>query len=232
MIALPIVLLLAQSAGPAPSPSPAASARPVVALETSLGTIKIALDRDKAPVTVENFLQYVRSGHYDGTIFHRVIPNFMIQGGGFDANMKQKPTRPPIKNEARNGLKNRRGTVAMARTNDPDSATSQFFINVKDNTMLDYGMRNAGYAVFGEVVEGMDVVERILAVPTTTRPPHADVPRMPVVIKSAREEGGPRPVESEAPPRPKRPKASPHEAPAAHESPAPHQPAKHPSPHP
>jgi peptidyl-prolyl cis-trans isomerase A (cyclophilin A) len=222
MIALPLVLLLAQTAAPAATPTPAAPpARPVVALETSLGTIKIALDRDKAPVTVENFLQYVRSGHYDGTIFHRVIPNFMIQGGGFDAQMTQKPTKPPIKNEARNGLKNRRGTVAMARTNDPDSATSQFFVNVKDNTMLDYGMRNAGYAVFGEVVEGMDVVDRIVGVPTTTRPPHADVPRVPVVIKSAKEEGGP-----EAPARPKRPKPSPHEMPS------PHKPAEHPSPHP
>jgi cyclophilin family peptidyl-prolyl cis-trans isomerase len=223
MIALPVVLALAQSAGTVPSPPPAPSARPVVALETSLGTIKIALDRDKAPVSVENFLQYVRSGHYDGTIFHRVIPNFMIQGGGFDGGMKQKPTKPPIKNEASNGLKNRRGTLAMARTNDPDSATSQFFVNVKDNTMLDYGMRNAGYAVFGEVVEGMDVVERIVAVPTTTRAPHADVPRVPVVIKSAKEVGGP--AEPEA--RPKRPKASPHE----HDAPHP-KPGKSPSPHP
>jgi cyclophilin family peptidyl-prolyl cis-trans isomerase len=225
MIALPVVLALALSAGTVQSPAPPPpSARPVVALETSLGTIKIALDRDKAPVTVENFLQYVRSGHYDGTIFHRVIPNFMIQGGGFDSGMQQKPTKPPIKNEASNGLKNRRGTVAMARTNDPDSATSQFFINVKDNTMLDYGMRNAGYAVYGEVVEGMDVVARIVAVPTTTRAPHADVPRMPVVIKSAREVGGP--AASEAPARPKRPKASPE-----HASPHP-APGKSPSPHP
>ena len=190
MIALPVVLLLAQTA---PAASPAPAARPVVALETSLGTIKIALDRDKAPISTENFLAYVRAGHYDGTIFHRVIPNFMIQGGGFDASMKQKPTKPPIKNEAKNGLKNRRGTVAMARTNDPDSATSQFFINVKDNTALDYGMRNPGYAVFGEVVEGMDVVDRIVAVPTTMRGPYSDVPRMPVVIKHAHEEGGPKP---------------------------------------
>ena len=225
MIALPLVVLLAQSAGPAQSPTPAAPpARPVVALETSLGTIRIALDRDQAPVTVENFLQYVRSGHYDGTIFHRVIPNFMIQGGGFDAEMKQKPTKPPIKNEARNGLKNRRGTVAMARTNDPDSATSQFFINVKDNTMLDYGLRNAGYAVFGEVVEGMDVAERIVAVPTTMRGPYSDVPRMPVVIKHAREEGSP----SEAPARPKRPKPSPHEATSPHPEHPKHQPSPHP----
>jgi peptidyl-prolyl cis-trans isomerase A (cyclophilin A) len=201
----------------------------VVVLETSLGTIKVALDRDKAPVTVENFLQYVRSGHFDGTVFHRVIPNFMIQGGGFDSGLKQKATRPPIKNEASNGLKNRRGTLAMARTNDPDSATAQFFINLKDNTPLDYGVRNAGYAVFGEVVEGMGVVDRIAAVPTGPRPPHADVPRLPVVIKSAREEGGPKPAppaQGEASPRPKRPKASPHA------SPAPHKPDTRPSPHP
>ena len=189
MTLVPLVLLLAQApAVPAPSPVPrAVPARPVVVLETSLGTVKIALDRDKAPLSVENFLQYVRSGHYDGTIFHRVIPGFMVQGGGFDAGMKQKATRPPVRNEANNGLRNRRGTVAMARTNDPDSATSQFFINVKDNTALDYGPRNPGYAVFGDVVEGMGVVERIVAVPTTTRGPYADVPKIAVIIKSARE---------------------------------------------
>jgi cyclophilin family peptidyl-prolyl cis-trans isomerase len=219
MIAAPLLVLLAQSpVAPGPSPAPAAPARPVVVLQTSLGAIKVALDRDKAPLTVDNFLQYVRSGHYDGTIFHRVIPDFMIQGGGFEAAMNQKPTRPPIKNEASNGLKNRRGTVAMARTNDPDSATSQFFINLKDNAALDYGMRNAGYAVFGEVVDGMNVVDRIAAVPTTTRPPHADVPRVPVVIKSAHEEGG----ASVPPPgkkSPQHPKASP-------------QPSPLPSPHP
>jgi peptidyl-prolyl cis-trans isomerase A (cyclophilin A) len=186
MIAAPLILILAQSpavAGPSPAP---AAARPVVVLETSLGQVRIALDRDRAPTTVDNFLEYVRSGHYNGTIFHRVIPGFMAQGGGFDADMKQKPTRPPIRNEAKNGLHNRRGSVAMARTNDPDSATSQFFINVKDNVALDYGMRNAGYAVFGEVVDGMGVVDRIVAVPTTTRSGAADVPKTPVVIKSAR----------------------------------------------
>jgi peptidyl-prolyl cis-trans isomerase A (cyclophilin A) len=192
MTLVPLVFLLAQApASPAVSPAPrAVPARPVVVLETTLGRIKIALDRDKAPLSADNFLQYVHSGHYDGTIFHRVIPGFMAQGGGFDADMKQKPTRPPVRNEARNGLHNRRGTVSMARTNDPDSATSQFFINVKDNTALDYGPRNPGYTVFGEVVEGMDVVDRIVAVPTTTRPPgYADVPRTPVVIQSAREAG-------------------------------------------
>jgi peptidyl-prolyl cis-trans isomerase A (cyclophilin A) len=223
MIAAPLlVLMLAQSPVPPAAPRAAAApARPVVVLETSLGPIKVALDRDKAPLSVENFLQYVRSGHYDGTIFHRVIPSFMIQGGGFDAGMKQKATKPPIKNEAGNGLKNRRGTLAMARTNDPDSATSQFFINLKDNTALDYGMRNAGYAVFGEVVEGMDVVDRIAAVPTTARPPHADVPRMPVVIKSAHEDGG-----AQAP------KASPHHPKASPEPKAPHHPQSSPTPSP
>ena len=205
MIAVPLLVLLAQSpAGAAPGDAPAAaSARPMVVLETSLGSIKIALDRDKAPLSVDNFLEYVRSGHYDGTIFHRVIPGFMVQGGGFDATMKQKPTRPPIRNEANNGLRNRRGTLAMARTNDPDSATSQFFINVKDNTALDYGPRNAGYAVFGEVVDGMGVVERIVAVPTVTRPPYADVPATPVVIKSARVVDGAKPPAPRAKPSPK-----------------------------
>ena len=185
MTLIPLVLLLAHSpASPSPSPVPrAVPARPVVMLETSLGRIKIALDRNKAPLSVDNFLQYVRAGHYDGTLFHRVIPGFMAQGGGFDADMKQKPTRPPIHNEANNGLHNRRGTVAMARTNDPDSATSQFFINVKDNPALDYGPRNPGYAVFGEVVEGMDVADKIVAVPRTAQ----DAPKTPVVIKTARE---------------------------------------------
>jgi cyclophilin family peptidyl-prolyl cis-trans isomerase len=231
MIAATLFLLLAQTpAAPAQSPAPkAAAARPVVVLDTTMGDIKVALDPDKAPVSVENFLQYVRSGHFDGTIFHRVIPNFMVQGGGFDGGMKQKPTKPPIKNEARNGLKNRRGTIAMARTNDPDSATSQFFINVRDNNALDYGIRNAGYAVFGEVVEGMDVVDRIVAVPTTNRGPHADVPRTPVVITSAREAGAPAPGKAEAPPKAKHPKPTPD--PPAHAKPHP-KPSPHPSPHP
>jgi cyclophilin family peptidyl-prolyl cis-trans isomerase len=174
------------SAAPAGAPTPTG---PVVVLETSLGTLRIALDKDKAPATVDNFLQYVRAGHYDGTVFHRVIPGFMIQGGGMDASMKERETRPPIRNEASNGLRNLRGTIAMARTNDPHSATAQFFINVKDNASLDYGMRGAGYAVFGSVVEGMDVVDRIVAVPTATRPPHQNVPTTPVTINSARVEG-------------------------------------------
>jgi len=210
MMLVPLLVLLAQApAAATDTATPAAdAAHPTVVLETTLGRIKIALDRDKAPQSVDNFLEYVRAGHYDGTIFHRVIPGFMVQGGGFDSSMKQKATRPPIKNEASNGLHNRRGTVAMARTNDPDSATSQFFINVKDNPALDYGPRNAGYAVFGEVVDGMGVVDRIVAVPTTTRAPHADVPATPIVIKSARMADGP--AKAAAPRAKPQPKASAH----------------------
>lgn len=175
----------------AASPSPAADTRPKVVMETSMGRIVIALERDKAPVSVQNFLSYVRAGHYDGTIFHRVIPGFMAQGGGFDAQMKQKAVRAPIKNESANGLSNRRGTVAMARTGEPDSATAQFFINVVDNPRLDARGGQPGYAVFGEVVEGMDVVDRIVAVPTTSSGPYENVPASPIVIKTARAEGGP-----------------------------------------
>lgn len=163
---------------------------PVVVLSTTMGDIKIELDADKAPGTVENFLFYVNSGHYDGTIFHRVIPDFMIQGGGFDKDFDQpKTARPPIQNEANNGLKNKNGTVAMARTNDPHSATAQFFINVKDNVNLDHkgeSQQGWGYAVFGKVVDGTDVVEKIEAVPTTSKPPHQNVPKEAVVINSAR----------------------------------------------
>jgi peptidyl-prolyl cis-trans isomerase A (cyclophilin A) len=154
---------------------------------TALGTITIALDREKAPITVGNFLSYVRAGHYEGTVFHRVIANFMIQGGGYTADLEEKPTQAPIRNEARNGLRNSRGTVAMARTNDPDSATSQFFINLKDNHMLDFGIAGAGYAVFGTVVEGMEVVDRIAAAPVTSRGPHQSVPQVAVVIRNVRE---------------------------------------------
>ncbi len=154
-----------------------------VKLVTTMGDIVIELDAAKAPKSVDNFLQYVKSGHYDGTIFHRVIGNFMIQGGGMTADMGQKPTRPPIPLESRNGLNNVRGSVAMARTNDPNSASSQFFINVKDNDFLDAAKSRDGngYAVFGKVVSGMDVVDKIKAVPTGP----GDVPLQPVVIKSA-----------------------------------------------
>jgi peptidyl-prolyl cis-trans isomerase B (cyclophilin B) len=162
---------------------------PVVIVKTSQGDIKIELDKAKAPVTVDNFLVYVNDKFYDGTVFHRVIPAFMIQGGGFDKDLKQKATKAPIKNEAGNGLKNLNGTIAMARTSDPNSATAQFFINTKDNAFLDHRNETAqgyGYAVFGKVVDGMDVVKKIEAVPTTTKAPHRDVPVTPVVIESAR----------------------------------------------
>lgn len=159
---------------------------PVVLMSTSMGDIKIELYDKEAPETVKNFLSYVNDKFYDGTIFHRVIPGFMIQGGGFTATMEQKPTKPPIKNEAGNGLKNTTGTIAMARTSVPDSATSQFFINVKDNDFLnrDKAQDGVGYAVFGKVIEGMDVVRKIEQVPTGRRGMHADVPLEPVVIKS------------------------------------------------
>jgi peptidyl-prolyl cis-trans isomerase A (cyclophilin A) len=170
----------------AESPAKAAEADPVVVLDTSLGVIKVELNRAKAPVSVDNFLKYVRAKHYDGTIFHRVMPNFMIQGGGMDETMKEKAAGAPIKNEARNGLRNERGTIAMARLNAPDSATAQFFINVKNNSALDFGINGAGYAVFGKVIEGMDVVDKIVSVRTTTKRPHEDVPVTPVVIKTAR----------------------------------------------
>ncbi len=157
-----------------------------VRLETSMGNIDIELNAEKAPISVANFLEYVDKGHYDGTIFHRVIPNFMIQGGGFDETMNQKPVAKGIKNEWRNGLSNTRGTVAMARLGrQPDSATAQFFINVADNAFLDEPRDGAGYAVFAKVVAGMDVVDKIRQVPTTTKGPHGDVPVDPVVIKKA-----------------------------------------------
>ncbi len=166
----------------------AESTRPHVRLETSHGVIVLELDSKSAPKTVENFLSYVGDGSYDGTIFHRVIKGFMSQGGGFTADMKRKPTQSPIRNEADNGFKNRSGTVAMARTQDPHSATSQFFINSADNAFLDYKGKNSkgwGYCVFGKVVEGMDVVETIEGLPTTMRAGYRDVPTSPVVIKQA-----------------------------------------------
>ena len=169
------------------------SAGPQVELRTTLGTIVVELDPQKAPQTVENFLQYVKDGHYNGTIFHRVIPGFMVQGGGFTPDMREKPTRGPIKNEADNGLRNATGTIAMARTAAPHSASAQFFINVENNTPLDFRsptQQGYGYAVFGKVVKGMDVVSRIVQVPTGARPPHSDVPLKPVVIERAQVIGG------------------------------------------
>ncbi|GAF54056.1 peptidylprolyl isomerase [Psychrobacter sp. NPDC078370] len=161
---------------------------PVVELETNMGAIVIELNEEKAPKTVENFLNYVKSGQYDGTIFHRIIDGFMIQGGGMDAEMNEKPTNAPIENEADNGLKNDKGTIAMARTQDPHSATSQFFINVKDNDFLNHSGKNMqgwGYTVFGKVTSGMDVIEKMRSVPTGRFGMHADVPKEPVVINSA-----------------------------------------------
>jgi cyclophilin family peptidyl-prolyl cis-trans isomerase len=163
-----------------------AADNPQVALKTSMGDVVLELYPDKAPKTVENFLQYVKSGHYNGTIFHRVISNFMIQGGGFDKDMKQKPTNPPIENEAKNGLKNDTYTVAMARTSAPHSASAQFFINIKNNSFLDYpGQDGWGYTVFGKVVKGTEVVDKIKAVDTTNSGMHQNVPAKPVVIESA-----------------------------------------------
>ena len=162
---------------------------PYVELETTMGNIVIELNQEKAPNTVANFLEYVKSGHYDGTIFHRVIDGFMVQGGGMDANMTEKSTNAPIQNEADNGLKNEVGTIAMARTSDPHSATAQFFINVKDNSFLNFSGKNPqgwGYAVFGKVTEGMDIVNKIKGVPTGKYGFHADVPTTPVVITHAK----------------------------------------------
>jgi cyclophilin family peptidyl-prolyl cis-trans isomerase len=176
-----------------PAPPTEGKANPMVVLTTSLGDIKIELFPDKAPVTVKNFLDYVQAGYYDGTVFHRVIPGFMIQGGGMDADLKEKGgQRPPIKNEAGNGLPNAAGSVAMARTSVPDSATSQFFINTVDNAFLnrDKAADGVGYAVFGKVVEGMDVVKKIEAVKTGSKGPHQNVPTDAVVIQSAKVVGG------------------------------------------
>ena len=187
-----------QETAPPPATKPAAEAAEAVAyvkLTTTMGDIVLELNREKAPISVENFLKYVEAKHYDGTIFHRVIPTFMIQGGGFTSDMEQLQTEAPIKNEWQNGLSNVRGTIAMARRgNQPDSATNQFFINVQDNAGLDLPRDGAGYAVFGKVIAGMDTVDAIRIVPTTDReakgrvgaPPMQNVPVEPVVIESAR----------------------------------------------
>lgn len=159
---------------------------PVVVLDTTLGPITLELDRTRAPISVDNFLKYVDAGYYDSLIFHRVMPGFMIQGGGLDDQMRDKTEgeRPPIQNESRNGLSNLRGTIAMARTNDPNSATSQFFINLVDNKSLD--TLGGGYAVFGKVIDGMKVVDEIAKAPTGRKGPHEDVPQKPIYIKSAK----------------------------------------------
>ncbi|KVV45632.1 peptidylprolyl isomerase [Burkholderia ubonensis] len=170
----------------APAFAQTTTAHPVVQLKTSQGDIRVELYPEKAPKTVANFLDYVKAGQYNGTIFHRVIKGFMIQGGGYKANFDEKPTRAPIPLESRNGLKNTLGTIAMARTSDPNSATAQFFINTVDNGGLDYPNPDGnGYAVFGKVVSGLDVVKKIEAVPTTVRGPMRDVPEQAVLIESA-----------------------------------------------
>ena len=193
-VGLAAVIVVATAAGGADQEggTPVAAnpaGNPVVLMTTSQGDIKIELDKEKAPVTVANFLVYVNEKFYDGTIFHRVIPAFMIQGGGFDKDMQQKKAKAPIKNEAGNGLKNLNGTLAMARTSDPNSATAQFFINTKDNAFLDHRNETPqgyGYAVFGKVIEGQDVVKKIEQVQTTTKAPHENVPVTAVVIESVR----------------------------------------------
>ncbi len=184
---LPIMMALAATS--ATGTEGVAAEPPRVMLDTSLGRVILALDPDKAPETVKNFLDYVDAGFYDGTIFHRVIPDFMIQGGGFTREMSEKTTRSPVTNEANSGLKNRRGSIAMARTSDPHSATAQFFINTKNNPFLDHKGKTAqgwGYAVFGKVVEGMDVVDAISAVKTSSHGPYQDVPVEPVIISGVK----------------------------------------------
>jgi cyclophilin family peptidyl-prolyl cis-trans isomerase len=197
--------LVIQISAQPPAPPPAAPGNPVVVISTSAGDMTLELFKDRAPVSVQNFLQYAADGFYTGTIFHRVIPNFMIQGGGFEAGMIEKSTRPPILNEATNGLSNVRGTVGMARTRALRSATAQFYINVADNrSKLDhrgYGPEDFGYAVFGRVLNGMDIVDRIAATPTRTLGPHADVPVEDVVITGVKlQKAGPSTKPAKVPP--------------------------------
>lgn len=186
MMALTTMLLVGSAGAGETNMTTNVTANTTVVMATSEGNIEIELFGDKAPISVSNFLAYVDAGFYDNTVFHRVIPNFMIQGGGFEANMSQKTTKAPIKNEAKNGLKNDRGTLAMARTAVVDSATSQFFINVANNDFLNNGARDFGYAVFARVTAGMDVVDKIAAVKTTTKNGMGDVPATAVMIKSVK----------------------------------------------
>lgn len=196
------LLCLLTFAGPAaaqsaPAPAPAAAPNPRVALETTKGKIVIELFADKAPKTVKNFLDYVKAGHYNGTIFHRVIADFMVQGGGFTPDMTEKPTRAPVQNEADNRVLNQRGTVAMARTPDPHSARGQFFINLKNNGFLNHTAKTSqgwGYTVFGQVVEGMEVVDSIATVQTTTKGTYGDVPVQPILIQKATVVPAPKPA--------------------------------------
>jgi peptidyl-prolyl cis-trans isomerase A (cyclophilin A) len=187
-LSVPMLILALAATGPAGSPP---QGHPHVTFETTMGKVVLELYPDKAPKTVANFLSYVKAHQYDGTIFHRVIPGFMVQGGGFTPDMKEKATKAPVKNESNNGLSNERGTISMARTADPDSATAQFFISVNDNKRsLDYKGPGTGYAVFGKVIEGMDVVDKIVAVPTTTKGPYADVPVTTIKIVKATASSG------------------------------------------
>ena len=177
-----LVVLTGMPAQLAAAKNEQAPTNPVIILSTNLGNITIELDQQKAPITVKNFMNYVETGFYTNTVFHRVIPGFMIQGGGFMQNMQQKTTGPAIKNEAKNGLSNKRGTIAMARTSVVDSATSQFFINLSDNVLLDHGVRDYGYAVFGKVIAGMETVDAIARVKTATASGHQNVPVEAVII--------------------------------------------------
>jgi cyclophilin family peptidyl-prolyl cis-trans isomerase len=191
---LPLLAVFALATAGLTGSTPAQDNKPVsdtptvnIVMETSKGTIELELDRAKAPGTVANFVSYVKKGHYDGVVFHRVIPDFMIQGGGFTPEMDQKATDTPIENEAKNGLKNVRGSIAMARTSNPHSASAQFFINLKDNSFLDYpGQDGWGYCVFGKVSAGLDVIDAIAKVPTGSKGGHQNVPSEPVLIKSAK----------------------------------------------
>ncbi len=226
----------------APAPTPGAEPTPdgaVIAIETTMGTIQVGLYATRAPLSSRNVLNYVKSGFYTGTTFHRVIPGFMVQGGGMDARMAEKPTNPPVRNEARNGLLNHRGSLSLARTNDPHSATSQFFISVKDNPALDFGISRDGwgYAVFGEVLSGMEVVDQIVAVPTTTKGVYSNVPLTPVVITKVRVVSEPSPVASPAATKAKVPaakappgKAAPRPAPKGSPEVAPSKPKPSPPP--
>lgn len=196
LLLLPLTLFAAPESAPAQHPV-------FVKFATTEGEIVLTLFPDKAPLTVANFVKYVQDGHYDQTIFHRVIPGFVVQGGGFSVDFEQKPTREPIKNESDNGLRNLRGTISMARTNQRDSATSQFFINLKDNPRLDADGPHGGYAVFGKVVRGMDVVDDIAAIPTGPAGPFdQDVPHRPVMINKASVHDSLPPVEEEQKPEP------------------------------
>ncbi len=186
VISAAILSFVSAMAGAAGEPAAQAAKNPIVIIETTMGDITVELFKDKAPKTVDNFLAYVNSGFYNGTIFHRVIKGFMIQGGGYSFDLKPKPTLPAIPNESKNGLSNVRGTLAMARQNDPNSATSQFFINTVDNKRLDYPAYNGGYAVFGKVIAGMDVVDKIESLPTAAKGVFENLPTKTVGIKTIR----------------------------------------------